>query len=150
MLLPDGKLGMIDFGQVHEMGDDSKRLAWCAKILAIAERDEDWLMEIQLKNTTQRTMHNNAANYLKRCVIFYCDRWDSSWVKRTAEKAQIDPDVESDPLMASMTRMVTILRSMCALMGQPSIDLAARWAPLARRTLTSAGRADVYRKRRAV
>jgi len=147
MLLPDGRLGLIDFGQVHVVDDETARLSLCVGILAVAHRDKDWLMRNRIKNSIQRTQFNDADIQLMKTATVFCATWDDNAFRQVEYLEAKDPTESSDPIIGTFSRMLLVLRSMCAMMGQPSIDLAARWAPLAQQSLFAAGRAEVYRKR---
>ena len=69
MILPDGRLGLIDFGQAKELST-KQRIYLCRIVVAVATRDHDEILELA-KESPFRTKHNNREAMIKYTSVVW-------------------------------------------------------------------------------
>jgi aarF domain-containing kinase len=72
MLLKDGRIGLIDYGQVKRL-DDKHRVLYAKFILALNKDDKEEIVRLYNKDMGIRTK-DNLADVLYRHAVFYHDR----------------------------------------------------------------------------
>ena len=75
MLLPDGRLGIVDFGQAKRLTRE-QRLAVARQVVAVASGDDDGLLE-QIQKTKFRTKGNDPKALVKYTKLV----WQGSLVE---------------------------------------------------------------------
>ena len=134
MLLHDGRIGLIDFGQAKYL-TKAQRLLVARTVVAVASGDEKAMLRIA-RESKFRTKHNDASS-LVRYTRFV---WEGS-LRELARLAKVDPVEQTDGELVMVRRAVVLTRSVGAVMGCP-VNMAKEWEPIARQLLDDEGVAD--------
>uniref|UniRef100_A0A7S4EZP1 ABC1 atypical kinase-like domain-containing protein n=2 Tax=Chrysotila carterae TaxID=13221 RepID=A0A7S4EZP1_CHRCT len=136
MLLPDGRLGLIDFGQAKQLSDAQRR-AVALMVVAVASADHDAILKL-----TRATKFKTKRNDPKAVVRYMQLMWEGS-LRELGRLSKIDPVEQTDGEMVMVRRAVILVRSLGAMMGC-KVNMAKEWEELARQVLVQldkAGRA---------
>ena len=131
MLLHDGRIGLIDFGQAKYL-TKQQRLLVARTVVAVASGDEPAMLRIA-RESKFRTKHNDASS-LVRYTRFV---WEGS-LRELAKLAKVDPVEQTDGELVMVRRAVVLTRSVGAVMGCP-VNMAKEWEPIARQLLHDEG-----------
>uniref|UniRef100_A0A7S0NVB0 ABC1 atypical kinase-like domain-containing protein n=1 Tax=Calcidiscus leptoporus TaxID=127549 RepID=A0A7S0NVB0_9EUKA len=127
MLLPDGRLGLIDFGQAKQL-DDEQRRAVAHTVLAVASSDREAILRL-VRATKFRTRRNDPDALVRYTKLM----WEGS-LKELGKLSKLDPIEQTDGEMVMVRRAVILVRSLGAAMGA-SVNMAKEWEELARRVV---------------
>lgn len=142
LLLPDGKLGMLDFGQVKRM-ELHDRVKYARMILALEKDDRKEIVRIHFDEIGIKTKYRNeTTGYLAAC--YYHDR-DSEDITGNLDLVgfsemleTVDPMIQlPEPFLLAM-RGNLILRGVGKVMGV-RLRMSQMWGNEARAFLTSLG-----------
>jgi len=141
MLLPDGRLGLIDYGQCRAISTES-RLLYARLILALARDDEDAAVRV-LHEAGYRTKYSKPE-ILYRLMQFHHNRLDDSVTGGLSMVQFLDWCESQDPLQDMNAdfyfpgRVSVFLRGMGNNFGI-QMRMAELWAPIADRVLHEEG-----------
>ena len=144
--MPDGRLGLIDFGQVKEI-DDAARLELARLIVALAKDDRAAVIA-QMKHMGFRTKHmHDETLYLHAVFNFDRDTQDITGDRNVQQfmeyLAEVDPVENLPPQYLMAGRSALLLRGMGTLFAKP-LAVAKLWEPYARQVLAD------HERRRAI
>ncbi|KAL1520442.1 hypothetical protein AB1Y20_022024 [Prymnesium parvum] len=135
LLLPDGRLGLIDFGQVKRLTKE-QRLKVARTVVAVATDDEEAMLKIA-RASDLRTRNNDP----KALVQYVRLMWAGN-VKEFAKVAKADPVTQTDGELVMLRRAVVLVRALSAALSGSPVNMAAEWEPMARKLLAEAGGDD--------
>ena len=133
LLMPDGSLGLIDFGQVKTLTLE-ERVLYARLIVALADRDSFGIVEVY-KAMGIRTKHNTPA-VLQAWATILNDRDDAQVLEGLNYQAYMEELNRRDPILQAPTTFVLVQRASCLLrgcaivLGQP-VSLAEKFRPKA-------------------
>jgi len=131
MILPDGRLGLIDFGQAKEL-TTKQRVYLSRVVVAVARKDRAAILELA-KESPFRTKYNNPDAMVKYTSVV----WEGE-LDELEKLAVVDPVVQSDPEFLMVRRAVMMCHGLCAVIGT-TLNVAQEWEPVARRVLAEEG-----------
>ena len=133
LMMPDGKLGLLDFGQSATLSTVERR--WLARVLiAIADCDDAALADLARERGT-RTRHNYPATLAFHLRAPLDPRPLSAVAAEAARLDKEDPLISiGDGALALPFRPLVLVRSLCRLLGW-HVSLPHELAPLARAVL---------------
>lgn len=137
LLLKDGRLGLVDYGQVKRFTND-QRIAYAKLVVALAEDDRNEIVRVLRDEMGVRTRHNNEE-ILYKLACFWNDRETDDITGGRHMQAfldwaeSVDPIVDpGDFIMAS--RMSMLLRGMGRAFGL-QLRSSKAWEHIAREKL---------------
>lgn len=143
LLLEDGRLGLIDWGQVARLSE-SQRLHFARAVLAVADRDEPLIAHFA-QEMGVRTQRQNQWVAMK-LGTFWLGSFGEDVVGELGgatafeqNLARIDPLVATGDEYFAAVRCVMMTRGVAALIGLPFTDSAVRLRPAAEACLRRAG-----------
>jgi aarF domain-containing kinase len=161
LLMPDGRLGLIDFGQVKTLTLE-ERVLYARLIVALADGDVFSIVEAY-KAMGVRTQRNTPA-VLQAWATILNDRDDAAVLEGHNYQSYMEELNRRDPILEAPTTFVLVQRASCLLrgcaivLGHPvslaekfkgkALELLARYPDVARRPLRPAA-AKGARKGRA-
>ena len=129
LLLPDGRLGMIDFGMTKEL-TDTERHTLARSLVAVVEDDEPEMLKLAHEaGLRSRYMRPETLIYFVRFA--WGDFTDSDEAEMVVKA---DPITQSSGGLTLVRRVVFMLRGLCQVLGCP-VDLVKTWEPIARQVL---------------
>ena len=131
LLLHDGRIGLIDFGQAKYL-TAAQRLQVARTVVAVATGDEAAILGIA-RESRFRTQRNDADSLVRYTRL----QWEGS-LRELAHLAQSDPVEQTDGELVMVRRAVVLTRSVAAVMGSP-VNMAREWVHIARAVLAEAG-----------
>jgi len=138
-LVHNGKLGIIDFGQMCSLGMET-RVRLARLFVAFAEGDDTEIAKRQAQLGT-RTRHMRSEQ-LRLHAIFAFGFLNKDVPKRREELDRADPLLCSrrDPKLIFVERMLWLLRGLNVYMGIPGINHSMNiWPPIAQALLAEHG-----------
>jgi len=141
LLLPDGRIGLIDFGQVKQL-TDAQRLRLCAMYKCLATGDRETLRQIAIENGYRSKRMD--AEVMWRMTRFGLDQDgpDVTGGKNVQqfmdEQYARDPWEKTDDTIIMPVRVSFMLRGVGLSMGHP-VSTVHYWWPVARAVLREQG-----------
>lgn len=142
MLLDDGRLGLVDYGQVGRLSVQH-RLVFAKLMIALANRDKEGVVDL-LTNEMKYRFKYQKPTVMYRYISFYLDR-DTRDVTDGMNPMQFmgwldaeDPLVYIDPYWVLCGRLSLVLRGFGNAFNIP-LSMAERWRGLAEAALVRAG-----------
>jgi len=146
LLLEDGRLGLIDWGQVARLSE-AQQQAFAKSVIAVAARDEPLVAELAV-NTGLRT-EKNCSWVIMKLVTFWLGSFGEDVVGELGgvtmfeqTLARIDRLVETSDEYFPPVRCILMTRGVAALMGFPCTDSSVRMRPAAEACLARGGVID--------
>jgi len=143
LLLEDGRLGLIDWGQVDCLTYE-QRLLFAKAVIAVADRDEPLIAKMA-GELGMRTKFGNEWVRMK-LGTYYLGSFGDDVVAELGgatsfelNLARIDPLESTAQTYFSAIRCLMMTRGVAALMGFPGVDSAAKLKPHAEAWLRKAG-----------
>jgi len=141
MLLPDGRIGLIDFGSTKKL-TKNERLSACILYVAIAKRDEKMLFD--LCEVGGYKSKYGDKDVLMKLILFGYDSWGKDLMGNANIQTFMDELKKKDPweevpdnlIMAQF--MSIRLRSLALGMNHP-VRCSEYWAPIAEEVLEKEG-----------
>jgi aarF domain-containing kinase len=141
LLLRDGRIGLIDYGQVKELSKQD-RIVLAEMIVALANKDKDRVYQISM-DTGFRTKFNNK-DVIYNMTTISLDQ-DGRQVTQGLNIQQfMDTQFEKDPwsrtndMVIMPMRMSLLLRGVGVMLGHP-VSTARAWKPIAEEVLRKEG-----------
>jgi len=131
MILPDGRLGLIDFGQAKEL-TTAQRVYLARIVVAVATKDDEEILELA-KLSPFRTKYGSREAMIKYTSVVWEGHLDE-----LEELALTDPVVQSDPEFLMVRRAFMMCHGLCAVIGT-TLNVAQEWEGVARRVLREEG-----------
>lgn len=133
MLMPDGRLGLIDYGQVKEV-DEQARVELATLYEHLAHHDSEKVVG-HFRDMGFKSKHSNKYVTEKTAVVFF-DRCDRETTEGLNLQLFLDKLTATDPtvvfpenhLFASRTSL--LLRGLGTILGHP-VSAAQAWLPFA-------------------
>ena len=163
LILPDGRIGLIDYGMVGRLNEDEQELI-ASTVLAFTTGDDDTVIRNYLDtgyrigwSSTSEEFEgdhtNHPDNIIHRCARFHLDRIDLSPVTmndRTIPVFQLlQKSIERavPDWIEQMKRIGGLLMGVASQAGRP-ISLSKEWTPIARQYLKEKGTGTMRSKNR--
>lgn len=137
LMLPDGRLGLLDFGQSGTL--DAKQRLWLARtFLAIAGNDESALATLAAERG-MRTKHNLPQTLAFHLRMPMDTRPVANLLAEAERHRKSDPLEElGDGALALPFRPIVLVQAICRAFGWP-ISMAHEFSPLARQVISERG-----------
>jgi len=141
LLLPDGRIGLIDFGFCVRLDLEEKRLL--AKLFIILAESPSYGVSAEADQQIMETVlscgvcsENNSEEVLSQFPRFAFNKLEPRWLEKDYIKGIMKKDkVKNIPLFFLLAcRCSALLRGLCFGL-QENISCAQEWAPYARRWL---------------
>jgi len=141
LLLPDGRVGLIDFGFCVRLDPAEKRLL--AKLFILLAESPSYGVSAEADQQIMETLlscglstENNSKEVLSQMPRFVFSKFEPRWLEKGYIKEIMTKDkVNNYPLFLLLAcRCATLLRGLCFGL-QENISCAHEWAPYARRWL---------------
>jgi len=143
LLLDDGRLGLIDWGQVARLSE-TQRVRFAEALIAVADRDEPLIARLA-REMGIRTEHGNDWVAMK-LGTFWLGSFGEDVVGELGgatsfeiNLARVDKLVSTAEEYFLAVRCILLTRGVAALMGFPGADASARMRPVAEACLRRAG-----------
>ena len=137
LLLPDGRIGLIDFGQVKRINDETRKLI-ARLVLAVNNRDQEKTANLVRELGVKSRFNDKEVQY--RMISFWIDR-DTEEVtggmnahKFLQEMEAKDPAVEMNGDLVMVCRCSVMIRSLAAALGL-KVGTTSYWRESAERAL---------------
>lgn len=133
LLLPDGRLGLIDFGMTKELTTTERRLL-ARSLVAVHDDDEEAMLEVA-HDAQLRSKHMRRAT-LVYAIKFAWGRYADGGGDEAEAVYKSDPIVQSGDGASLMLvrRVVFMLRGMSQVLGAPA-DMVSIWYQQAKSAL---------------
>jgi predicted unusual protein kinase regulating ubiquinone biosynthesis (AarF/ABC1/UbiB family) len=144
ILMPDGRVGLVDFGLTKEL-PDGVRLGFARLVLAAAERDVAAILAA-LGGLGVRTRSKDPGDVLALMSLFFDTRdpalRGSAYRERTSEALNRSPLDAIPGDLVLLGRVVGLLRGVCASLGAPlsPMQMLKPWAERALAVPSAAGK----------
>lgn len=128
MVLPDGRLGMIDFGQTMILSKAQRLM--CNRFWSAMRADNEVTLINFIRNDTMfRTKSGNPHSVLAyfRLVNLPLEEFKPELISEMEER---DPWVTKDATFGSIDRCILIMRLVCAALGAP-VEVSHEWGRIA-------------------
>eukprot|EP00158_Paraphelidium_tribonemae_P004662 Partr_v1_DN26894_c2_g1_i2_m40184 putative AarF domain containing kinase len=138
MLLNDGRLGLIDYGQVKEITEE-QRYNFGKMILAILTRDRDHIVDTVYALGMRTEKMDRDVAYELAVMVF--DKDDEEIMQGLGFQQKLEEIDKRDRVKTCpeyyimAVRMGVILRGVASLLKQPPISIAEAWADEARQAV---------------
>lgn len=133
MLLEDGRIGLIDWGQVKRIGQ-AERVCLAKLLIALADRDE--VLAADLMAATGFATRTNDPWVLHKWAAYRFSRWTDDVVGELGGMVNferllgnLDPITVEAQEYVMPFRMSALLRGNALGLGDLTIDSAKRWRP---------------------
>lgn len=138
LMMPDGRLGLIDYGQCRRVPEPSRR-SLAELMVAVADAEDDATIANAMRAIGCRTKRNNDR-FIATCGRLLFDRIDPKTmeVKFFWELHHLDADPLFPPDLLLVGRAAALLRGTAFALGH-NVSIASHWKPLALDLLTPAG-----------
>ena len=145
MLLPDGRIGLINYGQVKHI-KLSERLAYARLIVALDERNQEEVFRISHDDLGHRSTYLNQEMAF-RLNAFWNDRDTPDITGGRNISEFLDWAEAEDPIVKVAQDMVMVSRVNVMMRGMANafnlrLQMAPIWRPAAEALLTQHGESD--------
>ena len=144
VVLPDGRVGLIDFGQCQRLSHD-ERLGLAELFVALGDDPNEPLANTRVAHAFSSTgvkTQKSDEQFLALMARVMFDKVQPEWLNRDSpiRKTFREDKVETIPIHMFMTyRTSTLLRGLCLVL-QENVSIADEWRPFAERWLLNNGR----------
>lgn len=143
LMLPDGRLGLIDYGQVKRLSEDD-RLQLARLIVALARDDKAAVVHLMAEagfKTKRMDPH-----VLERIAVLFYDRDSKDVIGNLNVQTYLESLEARDPIVAMADqfimagRLAMLMRGMGTMLAYP-ISIAQAWRPIAEQVIREAEQA---------
>lgn len=140
LLMPDGRLGLIDYGQVKELAvEQRKKLA--EFVVAVADNDRERIVDMMYGIGYRTEKMDRDVAYRTAKLVFDRDDLEATDGKgfqmylAALDQQDRITSVPDDYIMVS--RVCLLLRGIGMLLGVPPVSVAQQWKPICEQVIAS-------------